>query len=404
MHLSHALYPVRISPHCNNACPYIHVVIHVCRAYDLGDELDRAAWIDDTRHCAAESIVKRAAADGALRPSRYGAAPTHTAPTSNNNTTGPAVDLPTLRLALRACIARLAQDAFLRCEGESATGGPRPASAGGYRPAGASEVTVPSGITSLSVGEWAILLKHPSLTRTPPARPLPRFDSAWMDRAEGFIPELHSAKASSGKGGRRASKTQRSRSRAAQHAQHAAQPSEQASWETSSNSDSGSSKDEDTCLDTTQTSTDNDEQHTADSNSDSNQQTASRSQSDADTTDGCAQQDDDHAARFDTSQQEPREASESRTGSENGAPSWGSEKSETLPVVSVTDDEIACMDALAAVELARRVMAALEAWYPQTHINGMNNVWIVKPAGKSRGRGIRLFNDMEALTAYVKGE
>lgn len=34
----------------------------------------------------------------------------------------------------------------------------------------------------------------------------------------------------------------------------------------------------------------------------------------------------------------------------------------------------------------------------------MNNVWIVKPAGKSRGRGIRLFNDLDQLFAYIKGE
>ena len=39
----------------------------------------------------------------------------------------------------------------------------------------------------------------------------------------------------------------------------------------------------------------------------------------------------------------------------------------------------------------------------QSHINGMNNVWIVKPAGKSRGRGIRLFNKVDELLAYVKG-
>lgn len=40
----------------------------------------------------------------------------------------------------------------------------------------------------------------------------------------------------------------------------------------------------------------------------------------------------------------------------------------------------------------------------QTHISGTNNIWIVKPAGKSRGRGIRLFNDPEALLQYTRGE
>ncbi len=40
----------------------------------------------------------------------------------------------------------------------------------------------------------------------------------------------------------------------------------------------------------------------------------------------------------------------------------------------------------------------------QTHINGLNNVWIVKPAGKSRGRGIRLFNDLDLMFQYIKGE
>ena len=34
----------------------------------------------------------------------------------------------------------------------------------------------------------------------------------------------------------------------------------------------------------------------------------------------------------------------------------------------------------------------------------MNNVWIVKPAALSRGRGIRLFNDIEQLFQYIKSE
>jgi Tubulin-tyrosine ligase family len=33
---------------------------------------------------------------------------------------------------------------------------------------------------------------------------------------------------------------------------------------------------------------------------------------------------------------------------------------------------------------------------------GLNNIWIVKPAGKSRGRGIALFNSATALLHYVR--
>ena len=46
----------------------------------------------------------------------------------------------------------------------------------------------------------------------------------------------------------------------------------------------------------------------------------------------------------------------------------------------------------------------LPSLHVQTHIDGMNNVWIVKPAALSRGRGIRLFNDIEQLFQYIKSE
>ncbi|CAG9466883.1 unnamed protein product [Pedinophyceae sp. YPF-701] len=50
------------------------------------------------------------------------------------------------------------------------------------------------------------------------------------------------------------------------------------------------------------------------------------------------------------------------------------------------------------------MLAELKRIFRQTGINGTNNVWIVKPAGKSRGRGIRLFNRMEDLLGYTKAD
>lgn len=57
--------------------------------------------------------------------------------------------------------------------------------------------------------------------------------------------------------------------------------------------------------------------------------------------------------------------------------------------------------ALLLIERCRTVAAELEKKLLQTHINGYNNVWIVKPSGKSRGRGIRLFNDYVEMMRYI---
>jgi phosphoribosylamine-glycine ligase len=61
-----------------------------------------------------------------------------------------------------------------------------------------------------------------------------------------------------------------------------------------------------------------------------------------------------------------------------------------------------CLPACAA-QLACSVLEDLRGQEPQRAlIDGATNAWIVKPAGKSRGRGIRLFSSSEALLGYVR--
>jgi hypothetical protein len=54
------------------------------------------------------------------------------------------------------------------------------------------------------------------------------------------------------------------------------------------------------------------------------------------------------------------------------------------------------------LQVAAQVLADLQQGDPQAHINGCTNTWIVKPAGKSRGRGIRLFSSASQLLEYVE--
>ena len=40
--------------------------------------------------------------------------------------------------------------------------------------------------------------------------------------------------------------------------------------------------------------------------------------------------------------------------------------------------------------------------FPQTEINGSNNIWIVKPAGLSRGRGIKIYSSWAEINRNIK--
>jgi len=56
------------------------------------------------------------------------------------------------------------------------------------------------------------------------------------------------------------------------------------------------------------------------------------------------------------------------------------------------------------LERVEAVLEELKAKYPAFGINGDKNIWIVKPAGLSRGRGIACFKNLIEIQDYVKGK
>lgn len=53
------------------------------------------------------------------------------------------------------------------------------------------------------------------------------------------------------------------------------------------------------------------------------------------------------------------------------------------------------------LEKVENCLAALEEKYPQFSMNGVKNIWIVKPAGLSRGRGIATYNNLVEILDHV---
>ena len=53
-------------------------------------------------------------------------------------------------------------------------------------------------------------------------------------------------------------------------------------------------------------------------------------------------------------------------------------------------------------QLCQEMLEKLRSKYPQTEMNGLNNLWIVKPGGLSRGRKIRIFKDFQKILDYAE--
>jgi tubulin monoglycylase TTLL3/8 len=49
-------------------------------------------------------------------------------------------------------------------------------------------------------------------------------------------------------------------------------------------------------------------------------------------------------------------------------------------------------------------LETLREKYPQFSLNGNKNIWIVKPAGLSRGRGIATYNNLVEIMDYVESK
>jgi tubulin monoglycylase TTLL3/8 len=50
---------------------------------------------------------------------------------------------------------------------------------------------------------------------------------------------------------------------------------------------------------------------------------------------------------------------------------------------------------------AKHVLIDIKKFWPQIDLDGMNNIWIVKPGARSCGRGIQLTNKLDKVMKKV---
>ena len=53
-------------------------------------------------------------------------------------------------------------------------------------------------------------------------------------------------------------------------------------------------------------------------------------------------------------------------------------------------------------EYLSQLLERVRTWHGQPAVDGPANAWIVKPSGKSRGRGICCFDSLSAILAYTQ--
>jgi tubulin monoglycylase TTLL3/8 len=64
----------------------------------------------------------------------------------------------------------------------------------------------------------------------------------------------------------------------------------------------------------------------------------------------------------------------------------------------------ASSDDEALLNKAKDLLEELKKRFPQYAMNGTKNIWIVKPAGLSRGRGSQMFSDLKKLQDFIRGK
>lgn len=264
----------------------------------------------------------------------------------SRGSTGPAVDLPSLKLALRACMAALVHQQYLRSEhvqtcSSSCAEASSDATGAGRKLNAAQGDEQPPVDADLAESEWEQLLRHPALEAAAPPVEHPPLQPDWLERQ--FITAVHIPRSKRAGKQRKGSGGGAGGDKAA-----AAEGAEDAEGEEQAGS--GVSDTEADALNTGK-----------------------------------------------SSESTPVVMDIADLLSLGDGP-------PDLPGLALTAADITALDSKSWQAVAQSVLDALAAVNLQTHVNGTNNIWIVKPGGKSRGRGIRLFNCMHALMQYIQGD